>query len=35
VIAASSNPDTEAFLAFLLSKEAQLIFKKNGFTLLE
>ena len=35
VIAASGNPDAEAFLAFLFSKEAQLIFKKNGFTLLK
>lgn len=35
VIAASSNPDAEALLAFLFSKEAQLIFEKNGFTLLE
>lgn len=35
VIAASSNPDAEAFLAFLFSREAQLIFEKNGFTLLK
>jgi molybdate transport system substrate-binding protein len=35
LIAASTNPDAEPFLAFLFSKEAQLIFKANGFTLLE
>ena len=35
VIAASSNPDAQTFLTFLFSKEAQLIFKENGFTLLE
>jgi molybdate transport system substrate-binding protein len=35
VIAASTNPDAQTFLAFLFSKEAQLIFKENGFTLLE
>ena len=35
VIAASTNPDAQIFLAFLFSKEAQLIFKANGFTLLE
>ncbi len=35
VIAASKNPDAPAFLDFLTSKDAQLIFQKNGFTLLE
>lgn len=35
VIAASTNPDAQTFLTFLFSKEAQLIFKENGFTLLE
>ena len=35
VIAASTNPDAQTFLTFLFSKEAQLIFKANGFTLLE
>lgn len=35
VIAASTNPDAQSFLAFLFSKEAQLIFEENGFTLLE
>ena len=35
VIAASTNPDAQIFLTFLFSKEAQLIFKANGFTLLE
>ncbi len=35
VIAASTNPDAQAFLTFLFSGEAQLIFKANGFTLLE
>ena len=35
VIAASTNPDAQPFLTFLFSKEAQLIFKANGFTLLE
>lgn len=35
VIAASTNPDAQSFLDFLFSKEAQLIFKANGFTLLE
>jgi molybdate transport system substrate-binding protein len=35
LIAASSNPDAQAFLDFLHSKDGQLIFKANGFTLLE
>ncbi len=35
LIATSTNPDAEPFLAFLFSREAQLIFKANGFTLLE
>ena len=35
VIASSDNPDSATFLNFLFSKEAQLIFKENGFTLLE
>jgi molybdate transport system substrate-binding protein len=35
VIAASTNPDAQTFLTFLFSEEAQLIFKANGFTLLE
>ena len=35
IIAASTNPDAQAFLTFLFSEEAQLIFKANGFTLLE
>jgi molybdate transport system substrate-binding protein len=35
VIATSSNPDAQLFLGFLFSKEAQLIFGANGFTLLE
>jgi molybdate transport system substrate-binding protein len=35
VIAASTNSDAQAFLTFLFSEEAQLIFKANGFTLLE
>jgi molybdate transport system substrate-binding protein len=35
IIAASANPDVQAFLTFLFSSEAQLIFKANGFTLLE
>ena len=35
VIAASTNPDAQTFLTFLFSKDAQLIFKENGFTLLE
>ena len=35
VIATSTNPDAQPFLDFLFSKEAQLIFKANGFTLLE
>ena len=35
VIAASTNRDAQPFLDFLFSKEAQLIFKSNGFTLLE
>jgi molybdate transport system substrate-binding protein len=35
IIAASTNADAQTFLNFLLSKEAQLIFKTNGFTLLK
>jgi molybdate transport system substrate-binding protein len=35
VIAASKNADAQSFLDFLTSKEAQLIFKADGFTLLE
>jgi molybdate transport system substrate-binding protein len=35
VIAASKNSDAQSFLDFLTSKEAQLIFKADGFTLLE
>ena len=35
IIAASTNPDAQPFLDFLFSNEAQLIFKTNGFTLLE
>ena len=35
LIVTSTNPDAQSFLAFLFSKEAQLIFKANGFTLLE
>jgi molybdate transport system substrate-binding protein len=35
LIAASNNPDAQAFLDFLHSKDGQLIFKANGFTLLE
>jgi len=35
VIATSANPDAEPFLTFLFSREAQLIFKANGFTLLQ
>jgi molybdate transport system substrate-binding protein len=35
VIAASTNPEAHEFIAFLFSEEAQLIFKANGFTLLE
>lgn len=35
IIAASTNPDAQTFLTFLFSEEAQLIFKANGFTLLE
>ena len=35
VIAASANPDAKPFLDFLFSRDAQLIFEKNGFTLLE
>ncbi len=35
IIATSTNPDAQTFLNFLFSKEAQLIFKANGFTLLE
>jgi molybdate transport system substrate-binding protein len=35
VISASKNPDAQSFLDFLASKDAQLIFKADGFTLLE
>ena len=35
VIATSTNTDAQPFLNFLFSREAQLIFKANGFTLLE
>lgn len=35
VIVASKNPDAQAFLDFLATKDAQLIFAANGFTLLE
>ena len=35
VIATSKNPDAQAFLDFLSSKDAQLILQTNGFTLLE
>lgn len=35
VIAASKNPDAQSFLDFLTSKDAQLIFRENGFTLLQ
>jgi len=35
LIAASTNPDAQPFLDFLFSNDAQLIFKTNGFTLLE
>ncbi len=35
VITASKNPDAQEFLDFLSSKDAQLIFETNGFTLLE
>jgi molybdate transport system substrate-binding protein len=35
IIAASTNPDAPGFLDFLHSKDAQLIFEANGFTLLE
>ena len=35
IIAASQNTDAKAFLEFLESKDAQLILKANGFTLLE
>lgn len=35
IIAASTNPDAQTFLDFLFSEEAQLIFKANGFTLLQ
>jgi molybdate transport system substrate-binding protein len=35
VIATSTKPEAQPFLNFLFSKEAQLIFKANGFTLLE
>jgi molybdate transport system substrate-binding protein len=35
VIAASTNPDAQTFLTFLFSEETQLIFKANGFTVLE
>ena len=32
VVAASQNTDAAAFAAFLLGDEAQVIFKKDGFT---
>jgi molybdate transport system substrate-binding protein len=35
VIATSTTLEAQAFLNFLFSKEAQLLFKANGFTLLE
>ena len=35
ITAASTNLDAQGFLDFLTAKEGQLIFKKNGFTLLE
>lgn len=35
VIATSKNPDASAFFDFLTSKDAQLIFQENGFTLLK
>ena len=35
IIAASTNPDAQGFLDFIRSKDGQLIFKANGFTLLE
>jgi molybdate transport system substrate-binding protein len=35
VVAASTNPDAQGFLDFLQAKEGQLIFRKNGFTLLQ
>ena len=35
IIAASTNADDQAYLDFLTSKDAQLIFQANGFTLLE
>lgn len=35
LIATSTHPDAQPFLDFLFSKEAQLIFRANGFTLLE
>lgn len=35
IIAASTNPDAQGFLDFIRSKNGQLIFKANGFTLLE
>ncbi len=35
IIAASTNTDDQTYLDFLTSKDAQLIFEANGFTLLE
>jgi molybdate transport system substrate-binding protein len=35
IVATSTNIDNQAYLDFLTSSEAQLIFKKNGFKLLE
>lgn len=35
IVAASTNPDDQAYLDFLISKDAQSIFQANGFTLLE
>ena len=35
IVADSANADAQDFLDFLHSKDAQLIFKANGFTLLE
>jgi molybdate transport system substrate-binding protein len=35
IIAASQNANDQAYLDFLLSKDAQLIFQANGFTLLK
>jgi molybdate transport system substrate-binding protein len=35
IIATSSNPASETYLDYLTSREARLIFKQNGFTLLQ